>query len=344
MAKKSYEGCSSGRGKPVYLLDRRKYEPSFDSDYGVSKLFDRSPSIGTLSSSNASHGRSQLCKSSIDVNTNMSSIHGISDGIGPTRSEHSTRIMENYSMDNIHQRTYETSELSSPTFMNTSSNLPICLNKDENHDTNVSSNYDYNSNASFEHENMFWPYTRLFSDDENEPQQKQQRNNVSDWMDTNSENADMKDGQTAPKLVQIVVPKYDSCCMQDCPKVSECGPTSHYCPDWSPFCVSFASLATRDMQSYLKRKKVICKIAEDDVIINEKNLVANRLCLENILIDDSMYICPKHRSSYGINRYISGTKCHHPDHDAKRPASKSDLRTAKIDICLRVEGFPIGGK
>jgi hypothetical protein len=66
--------------------------------------------------------------------------------------------------------------------------------------------------------------------------------------------------------------------------------------------------------------------------------------LENILIDDSMYICPKHRSSYGIDWYVPERKCCHPDHDPKHPPSKTDLRCANLTLCSKIEGFPVGGK
>ncbi len=50
--------------------------------------------------------------------------------------------------------------------------------------------------------------------------------------------------------------------------------------EWSPLCVSFALLGGTDIRSYLKRKNVISKIEQDDLIMNEKNLIANRLRLE----------------------------------------------------------------
>ena len=184
MASKSNIGHASGRGKPVYLLDRSKYEPSIGSDYGVSGLFDRSPSIGTLSSLNTSLASSKLCKSSTagglsilsDIvpssfeykSSNMSSIYGGSAETRTTRSGNTDK----WSMDNNYQRTYEKSKLWSPSFMNTS--IPVCLTKDEDYTTNVSFNYGYGSNVTCEPDKMFTPYTRLFSDDEDKSQQKQQ--------------------------------------------------------------------------------------------------------------------------------------------------------------------------
>ena len=60
-------------------------------------------------------------------------------------------------------------------------------------------------------------------------------------------------------------------------------------------------LSGSDIRSYLKRNNVIRNKEEDDFIMNEKNLIANRLRSKNVLVDDSMFICPKHRSSFGID-------------------------------------------
>jgi len=95
---------------------------------------------------------------------------------------------------------------------------------------------------------------------------------------------------------------------------------------------------------YLSAKKVISKIEQDDLIMNEKNLIANRLHLENILVNDSMFICPKHRSSYGIDWYDSKSKCHHFDHDSRQHSSGRDFRRANIISCSKIEGFPVGGR
>ena len=73
------------------------------------------------------------------------------------------------------------------------------------------------------------------------------------------------------------------------------------CYDWLEECISFANLAEHDIRPYLKHLRVIAAVEEDNIIINEKNLIANRLLRKNILVDDSMWICPKHRSSFGIH-------------------------------------------
>ena len=50
--------------------------------------------------------------------------------------------------------------------------------------------------------------------------------------------------------------------------------------DWTPQCITFADLAQRDARPYLKLISVIKKTEEDTAIINEKNLIANRLLLK----------------------------------------------------------------
>jgi hypothetical protein len=113
---------------------------------------------------------------------------------------------------------------------------------------------------------------------------------------------------------------------------------------WTPRCITFANLAHRDVRPYLKRICVIKKTEEDSNKINEKNLIANRLLLKNILIDDSMSICPRHRGSFGIDWLDYKSVCHYPDPDPKHQASTSDCRRANLAMCSRIEGFPIGGR
>jgi hypothetical protein len=50
--------------------------------------------------------------------------------------------------------------------------------------------------------------------------------------------------------------------------------------DWTPQCITFVDLAQRDVRPYLKLISVIKKTEEDTTIINEKNLIANRLLLK----------------------------------------------------------------
>jgi len=110
---------------------------------------------------------------------------------------------------------------------------------------------------------------------------------------------------------------------------------------WPRYCVSFSELKDIDVRALLKRKKVISKIEQDNLIMNEKNLITNRLRLENILVDESMFICPKHRSSFGVDWRVLQSKCYHPDHDPKHHPSKRDLRCANISLCSKIEGFPV---
>ena len=116
----------------------------------------------------------------------------------------------------------------------------------------------------------------------------------------------------------------------------------HY--GWSQGCVSFASLAELDIRSYLKNNQIISKKDDDKIIMNEKNLLANRLLRKEILVQDSMHICPKHRSSFGIDWFNKKTTCHHPEHDSSSSASMKDCRVAKLASSLKIEEFPIGGR
>jgi hypothetical protein len=114
--------------------------------------------------------------------------------------------------------------------------------------------------------------------------------------------------------------------------------------DLPSLCISFATLKSIDIRAYLKRKGVISKEEDDNFIMNERNLIANRLHAKDILVDDSMLICPKHRSSFGIDWCDSKPTCHHPDHESRQSFSTSDCRRASIDMCSKIEGFPVGGR
>ena len=92
-------------------------------------------------------------------------------------------------------------------------------------------------------------------------------------------------------------------------------------------------LSERYVRSYLKRINVIRKEEEDDVIMTEKNLIANRLHSKNILINVSMFICPKHRSSFGVNWYYAKARCHHSDHDPSHRSYAPDCYQAAFVTC-----------
>jgi len=189
MAAKQNTGYNSGRGKPVYLLDRINDGWSVDSDYGVSRLFDRSPSIGTSSSSHRSYLSFRSCDSSTaqgmstlssllpdsfeyKSSSNMSSIYGESVGTRSIPNKNSSILTDMHSMDDRYQRTYETLKSFSTSFMDGSSEIPVCLMKDEHYTANASFNVNYDSNTSFVAEDMFPPYIRQFSDDEDTSEQK----------------------------------------------------------------------------------------------------------------------------------------------------------------------------
>ena len=98
----------------------------------------------------------------------------------------------------------------------------------------------------------------------------------------------------------------------------------HY--GWSSECVIFATLSEYDIRSYLKYNQTISKEKDDTIIINEKDLIANRLMLKNTLVNDVMSICPKHQRSFGIDWIDRKSTCYHPDHDQSGSVSIADCR------------------
>ena len=85
----------------------------------------------------------------------------------------------------------------------------------------------------------------------------------------------------------------------------------HY--GWSSECVTFATLSEYDIKLYLKYNQFISKEKDDSIIINEKNLIANRLIRKSILVYDAMSICLKHRSSLAIDCVDGKSTCYHLD-------------------------------
>ena len=85
----------------------------------------------------------------------------------------------------------------------------------------------------------------------------------------------------------------------------------HY--GWSSECVTFATLSEYDIKLYLKYNQVISKEKDDSIIISERNLIANRLMRKNILVNNAMSICLKHRSSFEIDWVDRKSTCYHPD-------------------------------
>ena len=78
--------------------------------------------------------------------------------------------------------------------------------------------------------------------------------------------------------------------------------------------------------------------------ISEKDLIANRLRLKNVFINNNMFICPKHRSSFGIGWHDTSSVCHHPEHNPDLRPKPFDRRRANLIICSNIEKFPIGGR
>ena len=101
-------------------------------------------------------------------------------------------------------------------------------------------------------------------------------------------------------------------------------------------------LSGSDIRLYVKRNNVIRDKEEGDFIMNEKELIANRLRSKNVLVHDSMFICPKHRNSFGIDWHCVKSKRHHPDHEPGLHSSTSDCRQATLATCLKIEGLPVG--
>ena len=70
---------------------------------------------------------------------------------------------------------------------------------------------------------------------------------------------------------------------------------------WSSGYYKIENLINSDIRQYLKPIGAIKKLDEDMTIVNEKNLITNRLIGKNILVDNTMSICAKHQSSVGID-------------------------------------------
>ena len=88
---------------------------------------------------------------------------------------------------------------------------------------------------------------------------------------------------------------YDECCIFGDKTVNICGQNAKcecyglmnsmlymFCYQidyyyWSRKCVTFAYLSELDIRSYLKQNKVISKKEDENIVVNEKNLIANQL-------------------------------------------------------------------
>ncbi|CAF0899738.1 unnamed protein product [Didymodactylos carnosus] len=134
---------------------------------------------------------------------------------------------------------------------------------------------------------------------------------------------------------------YKRCCLWES-TTEACGPGEKIRHGWNKDCISVEELEKNDVTGYMSWTGVVKKPEDDDVIMNEKNLILNRLSKYNLLIDNSMEICPKHRNTYGVG-WNDQTTCHHPRHDPKKFAEKSNCRRANLALCCNIEGFPVGG-
>ncbi|CAF0935170.1 unnamed protein product [Didymodactylos carnosus] len=101
-------------------------------------------------------------------------------------------------------------------------------------------------------------------------------------------------------------------------------------------------LHSLDQSHFLSLECAVKHVDDDDKIMNEINLITNRLERLNIIADDTTSICPKHRSSLGIG-WFQSKQCYHPDHDPKSPAHSADCRPASLDVSSRIQGFPVSG-
>ncbi|CAF3865475.1 unnamed protein product [Rotaria magnacalcarata] len=365
MADPSKLHYTPGRGFPCYLLDRIDDDSSNHSD-GASTIF-----IGTHSSSITTENSDTWGTISTLSNSSLSNLTTIDTMSGSLRfydqnllqyqsnvnmlsmgselydsrntQSHITLSFDNNSLTNSMQEpAHELTMLSNVSVMDTWCSIPVCLTKDQTEAGYGVLDDPYYSNKSTGVENMFPEYVRLLPDSEEEPEREK---NIEDSSSSQINSEDVRsDTNDVPSRVQLIEPKFDNCCLWGNPNVAVCDGTSRYHPDWPLTCVKFSALRAIDVRSYLKNKKIISHKEEDDFIINERNLIANRLKPSNILIDDSMSICPKHRSSYGIDWYDVRSTCRHPDHDSKAKSSARDCRRANINICSKIEGFPVGGR
>ncbi|CAF4698348.1 unnamed protein product [Rotaria socialis] len=123
-----------------------------------------------------------------------------------------------------------------------------------------------------------------------------------------------------PALVPV---NYGQCCLWSKEIVATCGTLYLDYFDWKRQCYTFAYLAERDIRPHFQNLRVINK---------------------NILIDDSMSICPKYRSFFGIDWCDVLPRCNHPDDDSKYRPPASGCHRANLSMCSRIEGFTIGGR
>ncbi|CAF1441430.1 unnamed protein product [Rotaria magnacalcarata] len=352
-----------GRGVPLYLLWRTNSGSTIYSN-GASEIF--LSSIETACTNGFIRSSMSIDSRSVSSNCTWSTItdsYARSDFLESTKFE--TNSSQNDISVNDETRTIRSTRVSidsgNQTILNCSrlidaveqennedsayvmllKNVPIltasCFANCNNASMDTCDGNNPDSNVYTEPEPMF-PLTVLYFGENEEGKQRKE----------STENMHV-DGQETETIIVLPDPvvatiNYDRCYLWGHERVSACGTTSRNCYYWIPECISFADLAERDIRPYLKQLRVISETEQDNIIITEKNLIANRLLQSSILIDYSMLICPRHRSAFGIHWYDMTSLCSHPDHVSKKRTSVLDCRRAKLSMCSWIEGFPIGGR
>ncbi|CAF4276505.1 unnamed protein product [Rotaria magnacalcarata] len=365
-----YEFNRPGRGLPPYLLCRRDSDSTLYSD-GASRIF--APSVSDTSAKDTDN--SLYSSDSFSVSSTTISFTDI-DSCSVSNSV-TSKIIGNYfdtGVDSVNdqRRTIECSSISadhsdSQLTLNSSvhddddahekdenvqkSNeksmsglgfLAGCLAlaseylENNNQVMNIEQNNENSDNCFANPENLIRSYVPCQMDYVEE-ELREKPLEVMDLDDTEESAISLPD----PALPSV---DYKNCCLWGDPRVSECGPSAQRYFQWKSQCYKFETLVNIDIRKYLKHLGVVKKSMDDNTIVNERNLIANRLLGKNILVDNSMSICQKHRSSFGIDWRDVVSTCNHPDHDPKSRTSTSDCRRANLEICSRIEGFPIGGR
>ena len=114
--------------------------------------------------------------------------------------------------------------------------------------------------------------------------------------------------------------------------------------DWPTECVSFEYLDSIPAEEYLINKRVMTDDQRIKMILSERKLIANRLQIKGIAINNNMFICPKHRNTFGVGWVDRSNVCHHPAHEGNEHPSPKDCRRANLLLCSQIDGFPIGGR
>ncbi|CAF4389073.1 unnamed protein product [Rotaria sp. Silwood2] len=311
-----------GRGLPPYLLCRQGDESSKYSD-GASRVFAYSlPTISAndTSYSSISRGSASVSSSStwLDDTESHTTFNSLTSNPSIRRDSQST-INFNRDHDGDVKKNYGTSASGIDVLAN-SMMLASGFMTSNNGSMNECGKYDFDPECCTVPEHMFPHYVPYHLDDE----EVQRRDESPEKMDIDA---------TEDSIIILPDPVLEAVNYEQC-----------YYFQWKPRCLTFQNLAQSDIREHLKRLGVVKNIAEDNIIVNERNLIVHRLLGKNVLVDDAMSICPKHRSSFGVDWCDVVSKCNHPDHDPKHRPSASDCRRASLALCSKIEGFQIGGR